>query len=157
MTHTLAHASTNGLDPEAALKDFTDNNKSRYHTPVAEWLHHVLRPMFREQFPDDDAYDTAFDRTEVLLGLLAQDVVSQRQAANGGYGGYVRWFGRSTWRAAYRRGNPLDDLIEDSNGQGPMWPPLVAGLFGGNLGRARIAVDAYSQRFDEIVRQRKLM
>jgi len=31
------------------LKDFTERNNGKYHTPIAEWMHHVLRPLFADQ------------------------------------------------------------------------------------------------------------
>ncbi|WP_128381929.1 hypothetical protein [Streptomyces cavernae] len=53
--NALARATT-GRDLGDSLKDFTERNNGRYHTPIAEWLHHLLRPIFSDQLPDDDTY-----------------------------------------------------------------------------------------------------
>ena len=38
----------------------------------------MLRPVFQDQLPDEDAYAAEFDRAEVTLGVLAQDAVNVR-------------------------------------------------------------------------------
>ena len=54
------------------------NEGMKYHTPTAEWLHGMIRPMFDEQFPDDETYDAAFDSTEVMLGIVAADLSNKQ-------------------------------------------------------------------------------
>ncbi len=138
-----------------ALEDFTQKRNGRYHTPVAEWLQAVLRPIFSDQWPDDDAYTAEFERAEVTLGVLAQDTVNLRLAASGERGwGRSRWFGRSTWRAAHYHGNPVDDLQHELATEGAMWGPLRGELFGGDVDRAKEALDKYAETFAEIARQR---
>lgn len=138
-----------------ALADFTENRNGKYHTPAGEWLHAVLRPLFLDQWPDEDSYAAEFERTEVFLGVLAQDAVNVRLAASGGQGwGRSRWFGRSTWRAAHGYGNPVEDLQHELATDGMLWPPLRAELFGGDLDRAKAAVEKYAVTFAEISRQR---
>lgn len=124
----------------------------KLHTPVAEWLYHSLRPLFVDQWPDDDAYAIEFDRAEVVLGVLAQDAVNRRIAADPERGRWLqpRWFGRSTWRAANRRANPIGDLRYELETEGSSWGPLRAGLFGGGSDRAMAAIDAYEVHFTEI-------
>ena len=52
-------------------------NGAIHYTPVSDALHAVLHPMFRTTFASETAYDLAFDRTEILLAVLAQDVELQ--------------------------------------------------------------------------------
>ncbi|MGH8895249.1 MAG: toll/interleukin-1 receptor domain-containing protein, partial [Actinomycetes bacterium] len=128
-----------------ALADFTENRNGKYHTPAGEWLHAVLRPLFLDQWPDEDSYAAEFERNEVFLGVLAQDAVNVRIAASGGQGwGRPRWFGRSTWRAAHGYGNPVDDVQHELATDGTSWPPLRAELFGGDLDRAKAAAEKYA-------------
>lgn len=157
--NTVARATTTGRDPVDSMKDFTERRQGKYHTPVAEWLHHVLRPIFADQLPDDDAYDSEFERAEVMLGVLAQDVINVRLAATAVGRGWVgtRWFGRSTWRSRHGHGNPIADLVHEYESQGSQWAPLKDGLFGGNEERAHAALEKYQTTFNELVTRRSFM
>jgi hypothetical protein len=141
---------------DEALADFTEKRVGKYHTPVAEWLHAIQRPIFLDQWPDDDAYAAEFDRAEVVLGVLAQDAVNVRIAAatDGRNWGRSRWFGRSTWRSMHSYGNPVEDLQHELATEGAMWGPLRGGLFGGDLDRAKAAVDEYAESFARMASQR---
>lgn len=144
--NALARSELQHEDPETALAQFTGNHVGKYHTAVAEWLHAVLRPAFDEQFPDDDGYDRANDYAEVVLGVLSQDDADQLMANSWG----SRWFGRSTWRSGYGKGNAMELVQADLAAQGPSWPPLTAGLFGANIGRAEDAVSRYAEAFEQL-------
>jgi hypothetical protein len=141
------------------MKDFTERRNGKYHTPVAEWLHHVLRPIFSDQWPDDDAYDSEFERAEAVLGVLTQDVINVRLAATpeGRRWGRSRWYGRSTWRSSHGHGNPVADLVHDFETQGSQWGPLEGGLFGRDEERARAALEKYQTSFNELVSHRSFM
>jgi len=154
--NTLARGVIEDKPFSEALEDFIEKRAGKYHTPVAEWLYTVLRPIFTDQWPDDDAYAAEFDRAEVVLGVLAQDAVNVRiAAATVGRGwGRSRWFGRSTWRAAHWHGNPVEDLQHELATEGALWGPLRSQLFGGDLSRAKAAVERYAETFAEISRQR---
>ncbi len=122
-----------------------------HYTPVAEWLHQFLRPLFIDQLPHQDAYDAEFDRAEVMLGLLSTDVVLTRLsvAPDDRMFGRSRWFGRSMWRSKKHYGNPIDDFSQELATQGEMWAPLRASLFGGSQDRALAASDKYRADFTE--------
>lgn len=92
VTNALARATLHDEDPATALSHFTQKRGGKYHTPVAEWLHAVLRPVFTDQIPDDDQYDIEFDRAEVMLGLLSQDCAHVRHGGDLSGGGS---FGRT--------------------------------------------------------------
>jgi hypothetical protein len=147
----LAHSAVDGLGLRDALEDFTEKRKGKYYTPVADWLHHVLRPLFIDQLPQQHAYDAEFDRAEVMLGLLSTDLVLARLsvATNDRMFGRSRWFGRSMWRSKHSYGNPIDDFSQELATQGEMWAPLRAALFGGSQERARAAMDKYRADFSE--------
>jgi hypothetical protein len=153
--NTLARGVLMNEPFEEALTDFTVRRVGKYHTPVAEWLHAVLRPIFSDQWPDDEAYTAEFDRAEVVLGVLAQDMVNVRLAASEGRSwDRSNWFGRSTWRAANFHGDPVADLQRELANEGSLWGPLQGGLFGGNADRAKLALDKYAETFVEIARRR---
>jgi len=144
--NTLARAAIHNEDGAVALAQLTGKQVGTYRTPEAEWLHHVLRSAFQEQFPDDGEYDRAYDYAEVVLGVLSQDDADNQ--TDRGWGS--RWFGRSTWRSGYGHGHPVEDLQADLEAHGASWHPLKAGLFGSDPGRAKNAVDKYAESFERL-------
>ena len=95
--------------------------------------------QFRDQWPDQDAYDSEFDRAEVILGVLVQDVANvSTAAANQDRGVWARshWYGRSTWRAARYHGNAAEDRSRELSTEGHRWRSLQASLFGADQDRA---------------------
>lgn len=148
----LAQTTVSGLTADEARQQ-----RTRLHTPVPDWLHHVLWPHFEDLYPRKDAYDNDFDQAEVMLGLISQDQ-ELREAARGetaGFGPHSHWFGRSMWHSRYLRGNGVLEVIEHAlSDEGQAWPPLRAGLFGGDQSRARAALEAYSLTFRELANNR---
>jgi hypothetical protein len=112
-------------------------------------MYHSLRPIFDDQMPQDDLYAEEFDKAEIMLGLVSQDLASVR------YGGdenrrwlmHSRWFGRSTYRAAWHHGDPLGDYSTALATQGQQWLPMKGGLFGSDPDRAERAVEGYAEEF----------
>jgi hypothetical protein len=147
--HVLARSVVKNQDSSAALAAFSTREVGKYYTPVSEWMHAVLRPLFEEQFLDDLTYNSAFDRTEVFLGLLSQDLTAIRASKDQNYRFITRskWLGRSTWRAANEVGNAVEEIIEEKRLAGPTWAPLQAGLFGGDEERADTAIELYTESF----------
>ncbi len=144
--HVLARSAIKDEDPATALAAFTDGRVGKLYTPVAEWLHHVLRPMFDEQFPDNASYTNDFELTEVMMGIVSQDQVLQDPRRQGW--AHSSWFGRSAWRS--RRGyatNPVVEIAQQKLADGAAWAPLKSGLFGGDSERADKAISAYSEDF----------
>lgn len=157
VSNTLYFATANSVEPDEALKEYTERRRAKYYTAEAEWLHLVLRPLFADHMPDNDIYDAEFDRAEVLLGVLAQDSVNVRRAAAGAdakYWGRSYWYGRSTWRHRHSQGNPVNDLAQELSLHGSAWEPLQANLFGGDVARAQAALEAYGETFVKIASTR---
>jgi hypothetical protein len=147
----LARTAEFGEDAETALGALQAGKVEKYHTPTAEWLHGILRSVFADQFPQDDVYDSAFDRAEVFLGVTTQDQLNEITAARPEQPPTYRpnWFGRSTWCANNDR-NPVEDLIAEFTTTGEAWGPLKAGLFDGRIKRASAALVIYLERFNEV-------
>lgn len=150
--HVIARSAIHDENPTTAFAAFDEKQVGRYHTPVAEWLLHILRPVFDEQFPDDATYTADFELAEVILGIISQDQAYQlagddqhrREWAHSG------WFGRSAWRS--RRGygdNPVVEIAKQKLADGVEWAPLKSGLFGGDSERADSAIHAYSEDFNK--------
>ena len=148
---TLARSVLYGEDLDVALSNV--KKQGGLATPAAEWLHQILRGPFDRQLPDADPYDRAFDRAEVMLGIVSEDDGILRAAANPQLAWLYdsRWFGRSVWRArsSYGYGNAVEELVDEMNTQGAGWGPLEAGLFGGSLDRAAAAATKYAESFSK--------
>jgi len=49
---------------------------------------------------------------------------------------------------------PATDLLDELSTHGAQWGPVKAGLFGGDVDRARIAIEDYGNKFVEVSRGR---
>lgn len=152
LPNLVARAANTGDDPRTTLEKLTSKQVGNYYTPVAEWLHAVLRQIFTEQYPDDDLFDNAFDRTEIMLGIVSQDLVNVAPSSQGTGKSSPGWFGRATWRAD-GRSHILDGIASEVESKGMSWEPLVAGLFGGLQDRATVAIRDYTETFNEVARK----
>ncbi len=89
ITCVLARSVLHGEDPATAAAAYADPNKraTRHYTPIAEWLHAILRPGFQDLYTDDYTYARDFDTAEVMLGIISQDFANQQ---NAGYNTYLQ-------------------------------------------------------------------
>ena len=119
----LVHAMRNDQTLDEALADM-NSRRQKYYVPVAQWLHHMLRPVFADQFPDPDAYEQEFDRAEAMLGIVSTDLIDtwvasapkdERRWARS------HWFGRSTWRSSHYRVDPVGDFAAELTARGDGW------------------------------------
>ena len=141
--NAVARAATSGEDLSSALQYFTSKGGGKLYTPVAEWLYVILKPIFSDQFHDEDEYAVEFDRAEVFLGLLSVDCSIQMVEAESN-SWVPLWFGRSSWRAARGyAGDPVAEFDRQLSVEGAIWPPLRAGLFGADEARARTVMENY--------------
>jgi len=106
------------------------------HTPVEDMLFAQLRPLFRRSIPNDADYTETWIRAELLLGVLAEDLDLNWDRKNGWV--YGPNFGSFTWRnqAGMRDETVEQQFLREIEEAGESWPPLRAGLFGGELERA---------------------
>jgi len=104
-------------------------------TPVSDFLVDCLRVPLRDLIPDDEAFQSTFDRFEYLLALVHAD--QNRWAFHDGWWGPV---GRFIWRGSYAYEARIIEVIgKEIEAEGLNWPPIKAGLFGGNLEQAKTA------------------
>ena len=147
----LMAALVRGEDFETAQAAIDTGAQRGFRTPSAAWLHRILRPVFDEQFPDDEEYDTAFDTTEVILGLVDEDLRNLRfESEERKWLRGTNWLGRATWRSRYRHESPLEEFSDQLAKQYSSYAPLEAGLFGGSYERAKAATEHYRESFDQL-------
>jgi hypothetical protein len=108
------------------------------HTPISDHLCDVMRPWVEELEPDQGSYERMFDRWEYVLGLAMFDMT--RQGVRNGYAPV----GRLSWRGNY--GNGIEVALgEETQVAGANWPPLRAGLFGGDATRLAESVKGWHE------------
>lgn len=132
------------LHPWAVVRDelaqLVRGGGQKYHTPVSDQLLEVLREPFRELIPDDDSFQEAFDRFEYLLSLLQVD---ERLTTKRGVQPFV---GAFMWRGIRGQSDWIPTLIgQEIEEAGAEWPPLQAGMFGGDAQRSAAANESLHQ------------
>lgn len=153
--HVIALQASGETVDDQVLADLESGRRGKRYTPVSDHLHDRLRERFRRHIPDDEDYSSAFDRLEVLLGLLNVDLHLQAKPSDsapwtGPYfsGGFT---GRFMWR---ERHADTDQRIErrmyaELERHSAQWEPVVAGLFGADPQRAGAAFREYFELADE--------
>jgi hypothetical protein len=101
-----------------------------HKTPASELLFDYLRELGRGTLVPDSEYEAAFDRFEVLMGLLTTD-------AGGRATGCFAW--RGGILAPESEYGPLTRVRKEFESQGTHWEPLRVGLFEGDPERVRKA------------------
>lgn len=101
----------------------------RYHTPLSEYLFKILQPRLDDTFFLGKNYETAFDEFEVIFALVIADI---RQARGEDAWGPIGRFG---WKGRIRNNGPLARIVSDARARKELWPPIRAGMFGGNFER----------------------
>lgn len=151
--NVLTRSGRDGISFVDALELYTSRATGKYYTPVGEWLHDLLRPLFAEQLPDDEEFSSTLDQAEVMVGAIAQDAIDAELGPqnSGSSLRRSRWFLRATYRSRHGR-SPIADLRDELNAEGTSWAPLAAGLFAGSEARAASAIEAYGETFDEVRR-----
>ena len=110
-------------------------------TALSDELHEALRKPFGDLIPSDDEYAEVFDRFEYLLSLAEADwwLTSGNWARFSGGRFQRHWPDSPEWLP----GIVAAELARD----GAAWPPLAAGMFGGDMARlqaAKAAVDEWA-------------
>lgn len=112
-----------------------------------------VKDALRRYFVDVDPirYDELFDEAEIVFSLLAADQMAQ-------HSGYTEpWLGLFVIDAG--EVEALSDsrygaTVAQISSAGERWPPLQAGLFGGDLSRVQAAVGHVSEQTERLRHQR---
>ena len=119
--------------------------REREHTPAANHLATSLRTDLESIYPTQDAFDRAFDRVSIFLGLAYRDLKGPNA-------------GESPWtpvdRLLWRGKSVLDDLTAELERSGDETPFLAAGFFRRDF-RAALAALADIRQFIAAVRDQR--
>lgn len=83
--HVLARSIKTGDDFATATAQY-NKGFGRFHAPAAEWLFGLLRHIFSDQFPDDDAYELALTTPRLRAGLSLKTSETQGTPAKDAVG-----------------------------------------------------------------------
>lgn len=119
------------LHPSDVIEDSTfswmRNDKQRWFTPLSDHIFSVLREPLRAYLDDDLEYDEAFDRFEFIRALVELD-------SGNPLGGWPT-IGRFGWKISRFDGGIRRLVSAEISRFQQKWPPLQAGMFGGDLNR----------------------
>lgn len=116
----------------------------KHHVPMSEYLFKVLQPKLDDVLFLGKNYENAFDRFEVLFALVVADANKQSQRNPWGP------VGRFGWKHHHNGDGPLKAVIEEAKSQKNQWPPLKAGLFGGDYVRFEALAEEYIAFIDRL-------
>jgi hypothetical protein len=95
----------------------------RFHLPANELVHDAVRPLVREQFPDDKRFEDAYDEYEGVAAMCFAQEASERRYPVG----YP--VGRLCWRNShFPEGSLVARFSKQMDQQGDKWPYVAAGL-----------------------------
>jgi len=101
----------------------------RHYTPLSEYLFKILQPRLDDTFFLGKNYETTFDEFEVYFALAIADI---RRAKGMDVWGPIGRFG---WKHRNRDNGPLARIVTEARARKETWPPLRAGMFGGDFER----------------------
>ncbi|MCU0730499.1 MAG: caspase family protein [Hyphomonas sp.] len=128
--YTFAEAVSNGITEIIRSEAFKKiPGHERYYTPLSEYLLKILQPRLDDTFFLGKSYETAFDDFEVFFALATADI---QQTKSKGIWGPIGRFG---WKHRSRDNGPLARIVDDARARKELWPPIRAGMFGGNFER----------------------
>ena len=110
-------------------------------------IHPIVRDLLREVIPDDAAYDRAFDRFELLVGLMVWDLRESQ-----GRGVYAP-LGRFAWlQDPEDHSSPVSLMEREVEEQRQNWLLVRRGLFGRDFTKARAALAGIKKQIVETPR-----
>jgi hypothetical protein len=125
------------------------NTNNNYPTPTRSYLCDILFGDFEESFISKNDYERVFDKFEYIAGLIHLDLKMRKKPdayPNNPVGPY-RWRRWGYDEDGDNVGNDVERevLLDQAN-----WPPLRAGLFGGDLDRLNTVKKKVDERLNSI-------
>jgi hypothetical protein len=115
----------------------------RHYVPMSEYLYSILQPRLDDVLFIGKSYEKSFDEFEIMLALCAADENVQRGRNPWGPVGRFGWKHRSY-------SSPFTAFVDAAKSSGQLWPPLQAGLFGGEFKRFEEIATEYSSMISRL-------
>ena len=116
----------------------------RQYTPQSEYIFRQIQPMLDDLFFFGKGYDSVFDEFEVLYALVIADL--RIQAGNDCWGPV----GRFGWKHMDRENSPFSKILAEAESFKDQWPPIKAGMFGGNYNRFTAAAYPFKEYLNKL-------
>lgn len=109
----------------------------RQYTPISEYLYKLLQPSLDDLFFLGKGYESVFDEFEILFALAVADIKKQEDS-------YI-WgpIGRFGWKNRRHGTSPFQRLRDEAAKHKSNWPPIKAGMFGGDYKRFEDIAEQY--------------
>jgi SIR2-like protein len=111
------------------------------HAPISGWMAGSLKPSYERAVGSSGGFDGDLDRFEYLAALLMADAA-----------GAEEWFfplGRFAIGGRGGRG-AMAEAEQQLESEQNAWPPLIAGLFGGDSNKVRSATTRVAQKLAQL-------
>ena len=137
-----------GLSPWIVVNDPSGGtwlpSMERRYAPVSDHLFTILREPLRATIPLDARYEASFERFEYFHGVVVQDQDNVREGRLR-FRAPVGRIGWKHWYPPHEADDPATAIPAEAAAAGDRWPPLVAGLFGGDPARLGRAMERYQE------------
>lgn len=137
---------------DSLIETVRSRRRGKRYTPISDHLYARLRRHLEAHLPDDGRYTDVFDRTEIVLAVLALDQKLVFDSSDVYVSG--AWFGAFTWRDRYSSPSLEQRVFADAVVAGESSPLLQAGLFGGSRDRMERAFTAFISKAGAIRQER---
>ncbi|MDI1451762.1 caspase family protein [Polyangium sp. 6x1] len=111
----------------------------RQYVPQSEYIFKAIQPRLEDLLFLGRSYEALFDRFEMLYALTYADIRSRGEKSVWGPPGRFGWKHRAG-------GGPFNAMIAEAEREGPAWPVIRFGLFGGSIERFKEVAKAYRER-----------
>ncbi len=147
------------MEPGKIQRSLPGMNNNR-RAPCSDYLYEGLRDPLRQILPQDTRYQECFDRFEYLSALVHADLQNERDGDFWILTGCFAWRHRHypDKRIMKKIQSEFENSIQTTSGtsggigftrEDSTWPPLKAGLFGGDVERFREIKRKYDSRIEE--------
>ncbi|MCW8930124.1 MAG: caspase family protein [Gammaproteobacteria bacterium] len=116
----------------------------QHYAPDSEYIFKQIQPMLDDLFFLGKSYESEFDEFEILYALVVADLRKQSD-------GYM-WgpIGRFGWKHKSRDNSPYTKLILEAKAFKDQWPPIKAGMFGGDYERFEAVANEFKESLNNL-------
>lgn len=139
-----------------AVREREADRGGTFWTPMSELLFAAARGPVSDMIPGDEDYEECFDRTELVLNLVAADLQLRQDSDDSELPSGTRapgpWPGRYSWRTTERGLWFIEEAENEMGGSSPFWRSVDAELFRNDGDRRNAALDCIKARLPDWTR-----
>jgi hypothetical protein len=139
------------IDPGNAnqLQNYWLGTNKRYWTPLSDHLYELIKEDLDDLVLTEEQFRRAFDKFEYLAGLVHLDIRAQKHPEIYTWlpVGAYRWRSWGRYSSSYHVAKELEAEVARD---GSDWPPLRAGLFGGDSERLKSVMKSANEWLSQV-------